>query len=193
MSGALRCQEGLISHASQAGQSSKVLEDAAWLAASQAHRLLHPTYEEMLTEENKYLCLSLPCLPGYHLPKNLSRHLHPKLLPLPGSPGMPGSCEMPPNLCPQLPGRLGNAGAALGWLDPPEVTGFCWPLSTCWPQHYPAVPGALPPSRSAPLLCRPRSTPCRHLSAAIPLPGAHLPLPLARTHSLPCKAPPGSP
>lgn len=62
MPGALRCQGGLIPHASRAGQSSRALEDAAWLAASQAYCLLHPTYEEVLTEENKYLCLPLPCL-----------------------------------------------------------------------------------------------------------------------------------
>lgn len=142
--GALRCHGGLIPHASRAGQSSRALEDAAWLAASQAHCLLHPTYEEVLTEENKYLCLPLPCL-GIICPKTrpvtCTQNRCSLQLLQPGARGCQDPVRCPRTL---LPGRLGDAGAVLGWLDPLEAIWFCWS------QHHLTVLGA--PHRPAPLL-----------------------------------------
>lgn len=155
--GALRCHGGLIPHASRAGQSSRALEDAAWLAASQAHCLLHPTYEEVLTEENKYLCLPLPCL-GIICPKTrpvtCTQNRCSLQLLQPGARGCQDPVRCPRTL---LPGRLGDAGAVLGWLDPLEAIWFCWS------QHHPTVLGA--PHRPAPLL--PSSATPAQLTAVI--------------------------
>lgn len=116
---------------------------------------------------------------------------------------MPGPCEMPPNLRPQLPGRLGGAGAALGWPDPPDVTRFCWPLSACWPQHHPTVPGV--PHRPAPLLLCPAApaqlpaVTCRQVTPSrepiSPYPSSHplLPLQSPPSYSILPAVPPEAP
>lgn len=126
-------------------------------------------------------------MPWYHLPKNPPGHLHPKPLLPPavtaGSPGMPGPREMPPNT--QLPGRLRDAGAVLGWLDPLEAIWFCWP------HHHPTVLGA--PHRPAPLLpcsAAPAQLPAVTRRPLVPSLEPISPCPAPRTHSLPCKATP---
>lgn len=178
---ALRCWGGLILNTPPAGQSSRAVEDAAWLEASQAQCSLHPMYEEVLTEENKHLCLSLPCLPLYHLPKHLPGRLPPKPRPLQlvtaGAAWAARGCH--PVRCPRTFALVCLAGSGM-----PERP---WAGRT-----LPGPPGsALAPLRAAGLGITPR---CRgaphHPAPPLPCPAAPAQLPAVTYRLLP---PPRSP